>query len=73
MYKVLPENIKRGDTILEARGITKRFPDVVANDRIDFKIRLGEIHAVLGENGAGKTTFFNLLSALHSLNFFALS
>ena len=47
--------------ILELRGITKRFPGIVANDAVDFDLRKGEVHALLGENGAGKSTTVEIL------------
>src|SRR3954469_13221845 len=42
--------------MLELREITKRFGNVLANDRVSFKVEPGTIHAIVGENGAGKST-----------------
>src|SRR6202521_546076 len=50
---------------LELRGITKRFPGVLANDHVDLTVEQGEINVLLGENGAGKTTRMNILYGLY--------
>ena len=53
------------DILLDMRQITKAFPGVKALDRVDLKVRRGEIHAICGENGAGKSTLMKVLSGVY--------
>ncbi|WP_031515767.1 ABC transporter ATP-binding protein [Desulfofalx alkaliphila] len=53
------------NALIEMVNITKKFPGVLANDRVNFTVKEGEIHALLGENGSGKSTLMSILSGFY--------
>ncbi|WP_159199162.1 ATP-binding cassette domain-containing protein, partial [Escherichia coli] len=53
------------ETFLQMKHITKRFPGVLALNDVQFSLRRGEVHALLGENGAGKYTLMKILSGVY--------
>ncbi len=55
-----------GDILLEVRGVTQRFGGLVALDDVSLSVRRGTVHAVIGPNGSGKTTFLNVLSGAYT-------
>jgi ribose transport system ATP-binding protein len=55
-----------GGVILEAKGIVKKFPGVVALNNMDISVSRGEIRAIMGENGAGKSTLCNIITGLYA-------
>ena len=57
--------IEMAETILQLRGITKIFPGVKALNNVQFDLKAGEIHALMGENGAGKSTFIKVIMGVH--------
>ncbi|MFP6583257.1 MAG: ATP-binding cassette domain-containing protein, partial [Candidatus Hydrogenedentota bacterium] len=56
------------NTILRATGLTKRFPGTLALDDVSMELHSQEILAVIGENGAGKSTFMKILAGIYQAN-----
>ena len=56
---------KMSDYILELKDVVKTFGGVTALDGVHFQLKKGEIHALMGENGAGKSTFIKVITGVH--------
>src|SRR6476620_10713578 len=54
--------------LVEMRGVTIRFPGVLALDGVDLVLRPGEVHALMGENGAGKSTLIKALTGVYAID-----
>ena len=56
-----------GDTILEMKHVTKKFPGVIALNDVSINVKRGEVLGIVGENGAGKSTLMKVLSGRRNL------
>ena len=55
-------------TILKVENVTKKFSGVVALNNVSFEVKAGEIHGIVGENGAGKSTMIKAIMGVHQVN-----
>jgi branched-chain amino acid transport system permease protein len=62
----VPSSVDDADVLLEVKDVTQRFGGLVALDGVSLSVRRGTVHAVIGPNGSGKTTFLNVLSGAYS-------
>ena len=60
--------MEKTETILELRGVTKRFGTLTANRNINLTVKRGCVHAIIGENGAGKSTLMSIISGIHHMD-----
>ena len=58
-------HMDESQVVIQMKDITKKFGDFTANDNIQLTVHKGEVHALLGENGAGKSTMMNVLCGLY--------
>ncbi|MCG5048533.1 ATP-binding cassette domain-containing protein [Pectobacterium brasiliense] len=65
LASIMPQiDVSGGETVIEARGLTKKFGDFAATDHVSFQVKRGEIFGLLGPNGAGKSTTFKMMCGL---------
>ncbi|AIU90462.1 multidrug ABC transporter ATP-binding protein [Pectobacterium odoriferum] len=65
LASIMPQiDVSRGETVIEAQTLTKKFGDFAATDHVSFQVKRGEIFGLLGPNGAGKSTTFKMMCGL---------
>ncbi|MGI8487452.1 ATP-binding cassette domain-containing protein [Pectobacterium sp. S5] len=65
LASIMPQiDVSRGETVIEAQALTKKFGDFAATDHVSFQVKRGEIFGLLGPNGAGKSTTFKMMCGL---------